>query len=242
MMIGLALIALSFLMPDFIYGTELSGAGVYASCVGKAGEDRSDGGCFTPGDVKCPARLLRIISEHIILPSRWNSYRRGKKSWIPNACMILLILPLVYEGIGLVHGIPLRLWFAGSASGSSVVLFRRLDYQYISINQKEPDAADFYYSFSVPGHHAADERSARGDRGEMSSDIKLFADVLEANSLLNAIGCSGNFSCDPVCNDYSPAAAGMRIIFCVCRRKKKKCRPCRAVAALLEMKNRTYGK
>lgn len=67
--------------------------------------------------------------------------------------MILLILPLVYEGIGLVHGIRYDFGLPALLLGSSVVLFRRLDYQYISINKKEPDVADFYYSFSVPGHH-----------------------------------------------------------------------------------------
>ena len=83
MMIGLALIALSFLMPVLFTVQNFQSAGVYASCVGKA-EDRSDGGCFTPGDVKCPCALLRIISEHrYIAESQWNSTGEGKKVGYP---------------------------------------------------------------------------------------------------------------------------------------------------------------
>ncbi|MFQ8776801.1 MAG: hypothetical protein ACLR78_04405 [Roseburia sp.] len=91
-------------------------------------------------------------------------YRRGKKSWIPNACMILLILPLVYEGIGLVHGIRYDFGFACSASGFIRGAVSASGLSIYIINKKEPDAADFTIAFSVPGHHAADERSARGTR------------------------------------------------------------------------------
>ena len=74
-----------FFNAGFIYGTELSGAGVYASCVGKAGEYRSDGGCFTPGDVKCPARCSALYRS--ILYCRVSGTLPEREKKLDTQCM-----------------------------------------------------------------------------------------------------------------------------------------------------------
>ena len=58
------------------------------------------------------------------------------------------------------------------------------------INKKNLSAADFTIAFQFLDIMPLMSGLPVG-RGETSSDIKLFADVLEANSLLNAIGAVG---------------------------------------------------
>ena len=157
MMIGLELIALSFLMPVLFTVQNFQVREYMHLALEK--QEKTD--LMVAALRLVMLNALRAAPHYIgayYIAESVELYRRGKKSWIPNACMILLILPLVYEGIGLVHGIRYDFGLPALLLGSSVVLSIYI------INQKEPDAADFYYSFSVPGHHAADERSARGTR------------------------------------------------------------------------------
>ena len=63
-------------------------------------------------------------------------YWRGRKCWVPNACMILLILPLVYEAIYIVSGIRYDFGLPALLLSLCVALFRRMDYQYISRTKK----------------------------------------------------------------------------------------------------------
>ena len=158
MMIGLALIALSFLMPVLFTVQNFQVREYMHLALEK--QEKTD--LMVAALRLVMLNALRAAPHYIgayYIAESVELYRRGKKSWIPNACLILLILPLVYEGIGLV-----RLWFACSAFGFIRGTVSASGLSIYIINKKEPDAADFYYSFSVPGHHAADERSARGTR------------------------------------------------------------------------------
>ena len=168
MMIGLALIALSFLMPVLFTVQNFQVREYMHLALEK--QEKTD--LMVAALRLVMLNALRAAPHYIgayYIAESVELYRRGKKSWIPNACMILLILPLVYEGIGLVGHWPgarysLRLWFACSAFGFIRGTVSASGLSIYIINKKEPDAADFYYSFSVPGHHATDERSARGTR------------------------------------------------------------------------------
>lgn len=165
-------------------------------------------------------------------------YWRGKKSWIPNACMILLILPFVYEGIGLVHGIRYDFGLPALLLSSCVALFRRLDYQYISLTKKTLMLLIFTVVFQF-----LDIMPMMGGlpvgRGETSYDIKLISNVLEADSLLNAIGVVGLLVM---------ALFAVIILFQLrdennilrLSEEKEKTQTVQSRAALLEMKNRTY--
>ena len=220
MMIGLALIALSFLMPVLFTVQNFQVREYMHLALEK--QDNTD--LMVAALRLVMLNALRAAPHYIgayYIAESVELYRRGKKSWIPNACMILLILPLVYEGIGLVHGIRYDFGLPALLLGSSVVLFRRLDYQYISLTKKT-------LMSGLPV-----------GRGETSSDIKLFADVLEANSLLNAIGAVG----------ILVVALFATIILLQLRdennllrlsEEKEKMQTVQSRAALLEMKNRTY--
>ena len=135
MMIGLALIALSFLMP-VLFTVQNFQVWEYMHL---ALEKQEKTDLMVAALRLVMLNALRAAPHYIgayYIAESVELYRRGKKSWIPNACMILLILPLVYEGIGLVHGIRYDFGLPALLLGSSVVLFRRLDYQYISLTKK----------------------------------------------------------------------------------------------------------
>ena len=104
MMIGLALIALSFLMPVLFTVQNFQVREYMHLALEK--QDNTD--LMVAALRLVMLNALRAAPHYIgayYIAESVELYRRGKKSWIPNACMILLILPLVYEGIGLVHGI-----------------------------------------------------------------------------------------------------------------------------------------
>ena len=104
MMIGLALIALSFLMP-VLFTVQNFQVREYMHL---ALEKQENTDLMVAALRLVMLNALRAAPHYIgayYIAESVELYRRGKKSWIPNACMILLILPLVYEGIGLVHGI-----------------------------------------------------------------------------------------------------------------------------------------
>ena len=135
MMIGLALIALSFLMPVLFTVQNFQVREYMHLALEK--QEKTD--LMVAALRLVMLNALRAAPHYIgayYIAESVELYRRGKKSWIPNACMILLILPLVYEGIGLVHGIRYDFGLPALLLGSSVVLFRRLDYQYISLTKK----------------------------------------------------------------------------------------------------------
>ena len=235
MMIGLALIALSFLMP-VLFTVQNFQVREYMHL---ALEKQENTDLMVAALRLVMLNALRAAPHYIgayYIAESVELYRRGKKSWIPNACMILLILPLVYEGIGLVHGIRYDFGLPALLLGSSVVLFRRLDYQYISLTKKNLMLLIFTIAFQFLDIMPLMSGLPVG-RGETSSDIKLFADVLEANSLLNAIGAVGNFSCDPCLQRLFSCSCGMQNNLLRLSEEKAKNAD---RAALLEMKNRTY--
>ena len=237
MMIGLALIALSFLMPVLFTVQNFQVREYMHLALEK--QEKTD--LMVAALRLVMLNALRAAPHYIgayYIAESVELYRRGKKSWIPNACMILLILPLVYEGIGLVHGIRYDFGLPALLLGSSVVLFRRLDYQYISLTKKNLMLLIFTIAFQFLDIMPLMSGLPVG-RGEMSSDIKLFADVLEANSLLNAIGAVGilvvTLFATIILLQLRDENNLLRL-----SEEKEKMQTVQSRAALLEMKNRTY--
>ena len=236
MMIGLALIALSFLMPVLFTVQNFQVREYMHLALEK--QEKTD--LMVAALRLVMLNALRAAPHYIgayYIAESVELYRRGKKSWIPNACMILLILPLVYEGIGLVHGIRYDFGLPALLLGSSVVLFRRLDYQYISLTKKNLMLLIFTIAFQFLDIMPLMSGLPVG-RGEMSSDIKLFADVLEANSLLNAIGAVGilvvTLFATIILLQLRDENNLLRL-----SEEKEKMQTVQSRAALLEMKNRT---
>ena len=237
MMIGLALIALSFLMPVLFTVQNFQVREYMHLALEK--QEKTD--LMVAALRLVMLNALRAAPHYIgayYIAESVELYRRGKKSWIPNACMILLILPLVYEGIGLVHGIRYDFGLPALLLGSSVVLFRRLDYQYISLTKKNLMLLIFTIAFQFLDIMPLMSGLPVG-RGETSSDIKLFADVLEANSLLNAIGAVGilvvTLFATIILLQLRDENNLLRL-----SEEKEKMQTVQSRAALLEMKNRTY--
>ncbi len=165
-------------------------------------------------------------------------YWRRKKTWIFNACMILLILPLVYKGIYIVHGIRYDFGLPALLLSVFVALFRRLDYKYISLTKKTLMLLIFTVAFQFLDIMPLMSTLPVG-RGETSYDIKLIADVLDAKSLLNVIGAVG----------ILVVALFAMVIFFQLRdennirrlsKEKEKTQAVQNRAMMLEMQNRTY--
>ena len=237
MMIGLALIALSFLMPVLFTVQNFQVREYMHLALEK--QEKTD--LMVAALRLVMLNALRAAPHYIgayYIAESVELYRRGKKSWIPNACMILLILPLVYEGIGLVHGIRYDFGLPALLLGSSVVLFRRLDYQYISLTKKNLMLLIFTIAFQFLDIMPLMSGLPVG-RGETSSDIKLFADVLEANSLLNAIGAVGILVVTLFATIILLQLRDENNLLRLSEEKEKK-QNVQSRAALLEMKNRTY--
>lgn len=165
-------------------------------------------------------------------------YWRSKKMWILNICMILLILPIVYKCIDLVDGIRYDFGLPALLLSSCVALFRRLDYQYISLTKKTLMLLIFTIAFQFLDIMPFMSSLPVG-RGETSYDIKLIAEVLDANYILNVLGAVG----------ILVVALFAMVIFFQLRdennirclsEEKEKTQTAQNRAMLLEMQNRTY--
>lgn len=165
-------------------------------------------------------------------------YWRGRKCWVPNACMILVILPLVYEAIYIVSGVRYDFGLPAVLLSLCVALFRRMDYQYISRTKKTLMLLIFTVAFQFLDIMPLMSSLPVG-RGETSIDIKLIAEVLEADPLLNAVGAVG----------ILVVALFAAIILLQLRdennirrlaKEREKTQAAQGRALLLEMKNRTY--
>jgi len=165
-------------------------------------------------------------------------YWHDRKSWIPNSCMILLILQFVYEGIDMVHGIRYDFGLPALLLSSCVALFRRLDYQYLSLTKKTLMLLIFTVVFQFLDIMPMMSGLPVG-RGEISYDVKLIADVLDADSLLNAIGAVGllvmTLFAVVILLQLRDENNILRL-----SEEKEKTQTVQSRAALLEMQNRTY--
>lgn len=237
MLIGLALIGLSFLMP-VLFTVQSFRVQEYMY---RALEDLEQTDLMVAALRLVMLNALRAAPHYIgayYIAESIQLYWCGKKSWVPNSCIILLILPLVYEGIDLVHGIRYDFGLPALLLSLCVAFFRRLDYQYISLTKKTLMLLIFTVAFQFLDIMPL-MRNLPVGRGETSIDIKLIADVLEADSLLNAIGAVGILVV---------ALFAAFILFQLrdennilrLAEEKEKTQAVQNRATLLEMKNRTY--
>ena len=237
MTIGLSLIALSFFMP-VLFTVQSFRVQEYMHL---ALERQEQTDLMVAALRLVMLNALRAAPHYIgayYIAESVEIYWRGKKSWIPNACMILMILPLVYEGINLVHGIRYDFGLPALLLSACVALFRRLDYQYISLTKKTLMLLILVMAFQFLDIMPLMSGLPVG-RGETSYDIKLIANVLEADSFLNAVGAVGILVM---------ALFAVIILFQLrdennilrLTEEKEKTQTVQSRAALLEMKNRTY--
>ncbi len=237
MNIGLSLIALSFLMP-VLFTVQSFRVQEYMF---RALKNIEKTDLMVAALRLVMLNALRAAPHYIgayYIAESLELYWCDKKTWIPNACMILLILPFVYEGIDMVHGIRYDYGLPALLLSACVALFRRLDYQYISLTKKTLMLLIFTISFQFLDIMPLMSSLPVG-RGETSYDIKMIAEVLEADYLLNAIGAVGILVM---------ALFAAIILFQLqdennllrLSEEKEKTQSVQNHATLLEMKNRTY--
>ncbi len=117
---------------------------------------------------------------------RW----KGKNAWLVNALLIVMLLRLTYRGIGAIHGIHYDFSIPAVMVSACVVLFRRLDYQYISLGKKAILISLFLTAFQFLDVMPAMDGLPVG-RGETSGDIKMAAALMESQPELNVMAMIG---------------------------------------------------
>lgn len=110
--------------------------------------------------------------------------------WPLNAILIVVLLRLTYRGIGAVHGIHYDFGLPAVLVSAFVVFFRKLHYRYISHTKKALLIALVLTAFQF-----LDVMPVMGvwpvGRGELSWDIKLAANLMLAEPLLNVVAAVG---------------------------------------------------
>ena len=115
----------------------------------------------------------------------------GKRSaWFINSLIIILILQVTYWGIEAVHHIHYDFGLPAILVCTFVLLFRRLNYQYIALYKKSLLIILFLTSFQFLDIMPA-LRGLPVGRGESSWDIKQAAAVLEGETVLNVLALVG---------------------------------------------------
>ncbi|MCI8869690.1 MAG: HAMP domain-containing histidine kinase [Lawsonibacter sp.] len=114
----------------------------------------------------------------------------GRSAWLINSLLIILTLQVTYWGIGEVHRIHYDFGLPAFLVCSFVLLFRRLDYQYIALYKKALLIVLFLTSFQFLDVMPALVGLPVG-RGETSWDIKMASAVLEGEMVLNAVALVG---------------------------------------------------
>lgn len=186
---GILLISLSFIMPLFFNVHNFS---ILESMYrGLAQNDKTD---LVAAAVQLVAlNSIRGIPHYVgaylvgeSLSLRW----RSKRAWSVNSLLILVILLLSYRGIELVHHIRYDFGIPAVLVCFFVLFFRNVHYRYISLFKKATmiilvlialqflDVMPILQPFPV-------------GRGETSGDIKLAAQVLEAEAAVNTTAAVG---------------------------------------------------
>ena len=122
-----------------------------------------------------------FIAESITF--RW----KGKTTWWINALFIIIILRLTYRGVELIHDIRYDFGIPAILVSCMVVIFGKMDYQYIGSVKKTLQIILFLIAFQFLDIMPALHNLPVG-RGEISTDVKMAAAVMNGETLLDAMG------------------------------------------------------
>lgn len=118
-------------------------------------------------------------------------FRWGERNlWPLNSLLIVMILQATYRIIERVHHIHYDFGLPAILVCTFVVVFRRLDYQYIALRKKALAIALVLTSFQFLDIMPA-LRGLPVGRGETSWDIKLAANVMGGEMVLNGLALAG---------------------------------------------------
>lgn len=115
---------------------------------------------------------------------------RGKKTALPNAVLIFILLRVVYVAIYVIHDVHYDFGIPAVLTACSGILFQALNYQYISRTKKALLVAIFLTAFQFFDVMPIVGTLPVG-RGETSQDIKLVAAIMDSQGLINTVGLVG---------------------------------------------------
>lgn len=117
---------------------------------------------------------------------RW----KERKVWLLNVPLIMVIVLLTYRGIGTIHQIHYDFGIPAMLVSFFVLLFRKMDYRYVSLVKKASLIILFLTALQFLDVMPAMDRFPVG-RGEISMEIKLAAVVLDGETVLNVAALAG---------------------------------------------------
>lgn len=189
LLLGAALVAFTFLMPLFF---NVENFGIISSLKSALASGEKT-------DLMRPALLLVLMNTlrgtpHYVgaffIGESLRANLSGRFRSLISAAATLIILMLVYDGIYRVHGIYYDFGIPAFIVSGFVILFGRLGFRYISRLRKAALTVLLLAAFQFLDIMPLLKNLPVG-RGEMSTDIKLAAEVLEAEGLLNAAALAG---------------------------------------------------
>lgn len=187
--LGLSLVGLSFLMPLVFTVGSFSILGSLYSALALQRET----GLMYAALKLVALNSLRALPHYVgsFLIAESLEIRRGERQiWWINALLVILILQLTYWGIEVVHGVHYDFGLPALLVMAALLLFYKLNYQYISIVKKlvllSAVLAAFQFLDVMPA-----VREFPFGRGEVSTDVKLAGAVMQAEGVLNVLSFAG---------------------------------------------------
>ena len=166
-------------------------------------------------------------------------FKRGDKGLWPINCLLIIGgVPAIYKVIFLTSGITYDFGLPAVVLVAFILLFRRLDYRYISTVKKMLLIFFVLAAVQFLDIMPAMESLPVG-RGEISNNLKLVADVLDCKDMLNAVGAAGIVSFSLVAAVISLLLRDENTLRELAREREINER-IRVQAQINEMKNRTY--
>ena len=115
---------------------------------------------------------------------------KGKNAWYCNAALVLVLLFIIYRSIDLIYGVYYDFGLPAIAAASFIILFNRLDYNYVSVRKKTMLVAMELIAWQFLDVMPIASALPVG-RGEVSQSIKQIGLVLEGEHALNIMGGIG---------------------------------------------------
>ena len=187
--LGLGLVGLSFLMPLVFTVDNFRILGTLYNALSL----RRETGLMYTALKLVALNSLRALPHYVgaFLIAESLEIRRGERQiWWINALLVILILQLTYWGIEAVHGVHYDFGMPALLVMAALLLFYKLNYQYIAIVKKLVLLSAVLVAFQFLDVMPA-VRNLPFGRGEISTDIKLAGAVMQAEGVLNGLSFAG---------------------------------------------------
>lgn len=135
--------------------------------------------------LNCVRAVPHYIATYLIADSIV-FVRRGKQEWLLNCLLVVVILPMVYAGIDLIHGLHYDFGIPAILMMAVLVLFYKLNFRYVYLGKRVAFLASMLIAVQFFDLMPAAQNLPVG-RGEISRDIKMAARVLDMEAMLNAV-------------------------------------------------------